>query len=262
MASIAEMYCNSVKRDSGLYFAAWSPEGKYQLGDVGVLQNGKMFVKKTTLKAEGIDWELEDDDAPGSLDLSSKRDTSVSLKISGTVNPSAPHLPQADAGVVVNLGREASYVIRSDRVFEPRIGNMAAVEREVLERFRNGGRWQKEWVIISQVVNCDKVDIVISKSANVKLEIRAKGNVPAGGTVNLGNVDAGFELVNTSGAIYNFLNTEKASPLFQLVGIKSRFPFGHKIGTRGGAVIDPRSVAATPDDELRERADALFLGTL
>jgi hypothetical protein len=261
MASIAEMYCNSVKRDSGLYFAAWSPEAKYRLGDVGILQNGKMFVQKTSLKDEGIEWEEEPDTSSGSFDLSSKQGTSVSLKISGEVNPSAPHLPKGSAGVVVSLGREASYVIRSNEVYEPRIRNMADVEREVMERFK-ARRWQKEWVIISQVVHCAKVDIIISKSANVKLEIKAKGDVPVGTTVNLGNVDVGFEIVNTSGAIFNFLDTKDASPLFQLVGIQRRFPFGHKIGSRDAREIDPRSPSAVPDEQVLQEADSLYLGTL
>lgn len=261
MASISEMYCRSVRRDSGLYFAAWTPLAKYRLGDVGVLENGTMFVQKTRLADEGIAWEEEPDTSPGSLDLTSKQGTSFSLKIAGQVNPSAPHIPQGDAGVVVTLGREASYIIRSDEVLEPRIRNMASVEREVMERFREK-RWQKEWVIVSQVVQCTKADILITKSANATVEIRARGSVAAGSTVNLGNVDAGFEIVHTSGAIFNFLNTRDSSPLFQLVGIRSRFPFGHRIGTRGAPAIDPRSPAALPDETLRAQADSLYLGTL
>ena len=261
MASIAETYANSVREDSGLYYAAWSPEARYSLGDVGILQNGKMFVQKTSLKDEGIAFDEEPDEDPGSFDLTSKRDISISLKLSGEVNPSAPSLPSGKAGVVVGFGRSSNYIIRSEEVYEPRIRNMAAVEREVMERFK-ARRWQKEWVIISQLVRCVKVDILISKSSNTKVEILAKGDVPAGQYVNLGNVDFGFEITAGGGAVYNFLNTKNATPLFQLVGIRTRFPFGTKIGTRGRIEGDPHSVILVKESKLRERIDSLFLGTI
>jgi hypothetical protein len=262
MMSISESYANAVRRDTGLYFAAWSPESRYNLGDVGVLQHGRMFVQKTSLKDEGIDFDEAPDKDPGSVDISSTRDVSVSLKLSGEVNPSAPNLPKGEAGVVVSLGHESSYVIRSEKVYEPRISNMAQVERVVMERFK-ARKWEKEWVIISQLVQCARVDILIAKSSNTRVEIRAKGNIPVGTTVDLGDVNVGFEIVHTTGAVFNFLNTQNATPLFQLVGIRRRFPFGTSIGTRGRRMeVDAHSVSMMDDQTLRDHADLLFLGSV
>lgn len=246
--SIGTHYCKRVKKDTRLYFAQWFPTATIDLGQVGKLVDGAIFVPKTTLEGEGISFQVTEDTSPAQLDLSSSSDVKVTFKVGGQVSTTAPSIPQASAGVVVEFGRKAAYVIKAGQVFEPRITNVAALEAEILARVR-AGRWDPDWVVISQIVRAPRADILVSESSSSRVEITARGDANIGQVVQLGNVDAAFQITSESGKVANFLNSENVTPLFQLVGLKRRLLGRARVTTMSDAV-EPGSVSGLSREEI------------
>lgn len=260
--SIAQTYCRRVKKDSRLYYAQWFPNATVELGQIGKLVDGAIFVAKTTLEQQGIAFETVDDKSPAQLDLTSSNDVKVTFKLAGEFSTTAPTIPKASAGVVMEFGRKAAYVIKSEEVFEPRIANVDALEREILARVRNK-TWDPDWVVISQIVRATKADILVSETSSSRVEITAKGDANVGDVVQLGSLDASFGITSQSGKVFNFLNARNVTPLFQLVGLKRRLFGGTRVGTRNVA-LSPQSVSALPLDAVagEEVQASLYLDLL
>ncbi len=249
MASLAVTYCKKVKRDSRLYYAQWMPITKIELGSVGVLVDGVVYVEKTTLRDQGIDFDVIDDPSSSPLDLLSSRETKISTKAAGEVSTTMPSVPQAKAGITVEFDSQAAYVIKAAQSYEPRLSNVARLEQEILDRFRRG-EWRREWVVISQLVTTPAASILISQTRKSRVEITAEGQANVGQRVELGNASFEFQVSSQSGQVYNFLNTENVTPLFQLIGIKRRPLGGVRVETRN-AVIDTASLIDADLERIR-----------
>lgn len=266
MGSIAEEYCGEVRNDSKLYFALWTPERRLEPGAVGTIRSGSFFVPDNShVRDFGMDSPAVEDDDPGEIELKSSKSVSISLKIAGETNPDAPNLPNAKAGVVVKFGKEASYIIRAGEVYENALSRIDLVKERVLELYR-ADKWPKDRVVVSSIVLCKKADILISRSSQNTVQIMAKGDIPAGGTVSLGDAEVEFELITSSGDQYNFLNTENCTPLFQLVGLKRSFPL---VGRRNARTLrmmadvsDPALLAYLPDNEIKEHPEMVSVDLL
>lgn len=253
--SIAKTYCKRVKKDTRIYFAHWLPTSTVNLGTVGVLVDGAIFVPKTSLAQLGIAFDVEDDQASSPLDFTSSHDVRIGLKLAGTLDPASPTIPQAKAGFVVEFGRKAAYVIKAEESYEPRIRNVAALEAEILERIR-ARTWDPQWAVISQIVHTPAASILISQTSSARVEITAEGNVNLGEQAKLGDATGEFRITSESGKVFNFLNTRNATPLFQLVGMKKN-PFGRtRVGTLN-VPLGPTSVAGLSADEVA-RDEALL----
>lgn len=260
MKSIAEMYCSEVKKDTQIYFAQWLPNATIELGTVGVL-HGDVFIPKTSLQEEGITGIGEVADPSSTpLDIQSHKDVKVALKLAGQVSTGAPSIPQANAGVVVEFGHQGAYVIKAAASYEPRLGNVARLEDEILARYK-AGKWKKEWVVVSQLVRTPKASILVSQTSSAKVEITAQGDATVGQAVKLGDVKFSFDITSEAGKVYNFLDSNNVTPLFQLVGVKRRFLGKTNVGT-----LDYRAATVEIDavdlDEHEEPRDVLYLGRL
>lgn len=230
MASIAEMYCSTVKRDTRVYFAQWMPTASYPLGTVGVLSQGNIFVPKSSLENLGFrNVGVIKDDSPAPLDLQSKQGVKVSFKAAGEASAISPSVPSAKAGVVVEFGREAAYVIQASQSFEDRLADVLALEQEILTRLR-AKTWQPHWVVVAQVVRTPKASILISQTKNAKVEVTVEGTVGHGKVAKLGDASLSYGITSVSGKVFNFVDTEGATPLFQLVGLRQNL-LGSRVGT-------------------------------
>jgi hypothetical protein len=251
--SIGTLYCRRVKKDSRLYYAQWFPTATIDLGQIGKLVDGAIFVPKTTLQQQGIPFEIAQDPSSAQLNISSSSEVKVTFKLGGEVSTTAPSIPKASAGVVVEFGRKAAYIIKSEEVYEPRIANVAALEAEILARVK-ARTWDPDWVVISQIVQAPKADILVSESSSSRVEITAKGSANVGEVVQLGSINASFDITSQSGKVANFLNSKQVTPLFQLVGLKRRL-FGNARVTTLNKAIQPGSVSTLTLDELASDAE-------
>ncbi len=60
----------------------------------------------------------------------------------------------------------------------PTIKDTTAIGNQVLELYKEG-KWNKHWAIITELVKADSATVLISNSANGKIELKANANVNA-----------------------------------------------------------------------------------
>jgi hypothetical protein len=221
LRSIAEQYARNVKKDTRSYFASWLPLEKLDIGTVGILVHGCLLIRKTSLTAQGVSFDILNDNAAGAVDISSKSGVSITSKLAGAISADAPHIPEADAGIAIKFSKQAAYVIRSPKATVSRIADLAKLENELIAKHRKG-EWHKDWVVITDVVNCESFDVLIAEGDSCSIELRAKVHDNSS-PVHLG-AGIGFEVMHMEGKTMHFLGIDKGTPLFQVAALRPSFP--------------------------------------
>lgn len=265
MATIPELYCKGVRQQSKLYFAAWLPNTVLKLGTVGVLHDRYFFDPKSSLAKMGFDFDPENPDHiekdldASPVKLSSGRTSKQTFKVSGEVSTTAPHIPQAKAGISLEFGAEGAFVIEAEATYEPRIKDIFALERWILQQYR-AGAWQRDWAVITSLVVAPHASIVVSQSRSSKVELMASGDANVG-TVELGNAGIEFQSVHTQGTVLNMANSTNVAPLFKLVGLKRKWVLG---AVRPGTLRsnDAFATAARASGDAMELEEELYVDYL
>jgi len=231
-----------------------------ELGTVGELEGGYLFRPRSTLRDRGIDFDptadVVTDTSSSPLDFTSKSGVSITTKLAGEANTNIPSVPQGSAGIKLDFSREASFLIKAQESYEPRIRDLIGLERKILEKYR-AGQWDRSWVVVSSLVMAPYVDIVISESASssIELEVTGSGTVQ---TVELGNVSLEFAMKRTSGKVLDMRGIRNGTPIFQLAGLKQRFLGGVHLGGVKGLALE----AAGSAYETEDAAGHFYLDTL
>jgi hypothetical protein len=223
MATVAELYVNSVKRKLNNYYAAWLPNETLSLGDVGIL-DGSFFRRVTSLSDRSLEIpfdRLEDAD-PTPFNYVSESGVSLRFKAAGELNAKLlPNVPEGKAGIGVEFGRQGAFIIKAPETYEPAIKNIAKLEEDILQAYRKGN-WKPDWVVIVKIVEAPIATILISNSSESKLEFAVEGDVSAG-PIDLGNANLEFELKSQNGDVIQMIKAKKVTPFFQLARIKTHW---------------------------------------
>jgi hypothetical protein len=216
----AELYVNGVKDKLALYHAAWLPNVKLDLGDIGVLKND-FFEPVRNLNDIGIVFQERPDNSPSTLDIVSDEGVSITFKLAGQTNPQVPNVPAADAGVSVEFGSKGAFLIQASDVFQPSICDVAKLQDDVLNAYAEG-KWRLEWAVITRLVRSSNAMILVSRSSSAKIEMSASGQVPAGG-FKLADANVKLTVLHQSGDLVRVDRAVNVTPLFQLARIHRRF---------------------------------------
>lgn len=211
--------------------ANWELSKNLNLGDVGYINNG-VFELQTTLKAEGIDFDVRRGlKEKGKLDLSSEKGVHVHPKFEASADAK---LIELNGGAVfeIEFQREKSYVFRADGVRIDVIENMAAVKREIIKRFEDGN-WEKEYAIITEIMTADAVSLLIAGDSGIKTVLSAKGSFEVA-ELDIANADIGFQAQSNKKLSLEVLGKKGTNPLYKAMGLRVPLWFGQpKLNTRG-----------------------------
>lgn len=260
MSTPAELYISGIKKKLKNYYAAWLPNEKLKLGDVGVL-NGNLFNRVTSLAALGISFAERPDPDSTPIDYVSESGVAMFLKAVGEVNTSIPNVPQGKAGIGVEFSQEGAFILKAPESYEPSIENIIKLEQDVRHAFQEG-RWRTKWAIIVRLVQTPVATIMISNSSNSKVEFAVDGDVSISG-IDLGNAGLNFELKVQKGDILRFERAQNLTPIFQLGQLKRRWlglkspSFSIRRMQTGMQAIDTITPAEARADP--EAADSLYL---
>lgn len=217
MASPMKFYLNQMKNKFG-YRATWEPKLPIEVGAVGKLHQG-VFVRYTSLAAQGITAEIVSSPSSGDLDYSSQGGVTVTKKLSGEVAPpEAAQLGQADAGIVVSFGVANGVVFEAKNTTNQSISNLMEVKKSVIDKIRRG-EWEKDTVIVTEVIEAESATIIISQEKNGKIELKAKGDVKAG-ELQLANANLELEVVGHRNLATKIIAAGGLRPLFKVMGVK------------------------------------------
>ena len=201
------------------YLATWLPGTPMELGDIGVL-NGKEYTKLANLADLGIKFDIENDDSKADIEHSSKGSVSLTTKASGTASPEGSSLGEIDAGITVNFSKENAILFKANGTTNPAIQNQIILGDAILKLYKEG-KWDKDWVVITELVKATSATILISSSKSGKIELKAKGSAKAG-SLDIADVDAGLELSYSKDLATKIIAEKGLTPPFKASKVKTR----------------------------------------
>lgn len=209
-------YTRELKKQFG-YFATWLPGTPLELGDIGVLK-GNIFTKISNLSDFKIKFDVEKDTSKADIEHSSKGAVSITTKASGTVAPQGSSLGEIEAGIRVEFNKENAILFKANATLSPSIKDQVSVGNQVIKLFEEG-KWDKNWVVITEIVEAESATILISSSSNSKIELKAKGDVGSA-NLDIADADLGFELKFSKDLSTKIIAEESLTPLFRASKIK------------------------------------------
>jgi hypothetical protein len=153
------------------------------------------------------------------------------FKAKGTAPAIGSILTEADAGITFNFSKkDAIYFLATDCAIT-RIADQEPLRDAILDAY-NASRWERDYVVVTELVAVSGMTIITSEGSNGKYELKAKAGIePA--IENL-NVEGNFSLQHDSQIGFNLLAQQNMTPLFRCMGIKGIFR--DTVGTRATIV--------------------------
>lgn len=219
MSSAQEQYTNEMKKRFG-YYATWNPGLPLSLGDFGVLE-GNIFRKISNLTEINLNFEIEEDPNESDLEHNSHGNISIKTKVAGSASIPNSSLSINDAGLIIEFGKENSTLFKATHTVSPTIKDVLKIGATIIKLFK-AGKWDKNWVVITELVVAKTSTIIISNSSNGLIELKANANVDAV-SFDLADAAFNFSVSSSRGLETKIISGSGLTPLFRIMGIKA-FP--------------------------------------
>lgn len=213
------------------YFATWIPTKDLKLGDIGVIKGGigkitkgNEFTRESSLEEQGIKFKIRRDTTPGNLEYSSAENVTIKAKVSGNLAPEGSVLSvltEADAGVLIEFGDKSGVVFKANKVLNPSIENLYTLGKEILERYNNG-KWDEDWVVITELAQAESATIIISSEGGGKIELKTTGEIKPN-NIDIADANANFQIVYGKNIHTQVIAQKGLTPLFKVHGIKKKW---------------------------------------
>lgn len=217
MANPHKFYLQHMAAKSG-YRATWDPGKSLKIGYVGKLDGNGIFNVFGTLQKYGIPVEV-DSGNKGNLDYTSSDSVSISIKAAGTAPVAGSVLTDAEAGFSIAFKGEKSIVFQTSGNKTHQLINLAEIQELVLEKYANDN-WDKEWLIVTELIESDAATIIIANSSSASLDLKASAAVGTAG-LKLTDASLGLSVAKETGSTLKYIAEGGLTPLYRLMGIRS-----------------------------------------
>jgi hypothetical protein len=254
---VAKRYTDEI-RSKHNYLATWYPSIMLSLGDIGTFNKERIFVPIGEIARHGL--QINPVLSPASTDFSyhSAHDFDCHVKLATKSDLLAPHIPLDAAGIGMRFRSEGAMFFQLGDVTHERIQDQIALARKMLA-LANNQEWDKDWVVVTEVMHARKFVILVSESSEGSAELTAEADVSA----------LGLSALTAEGKVFlkhsHALNTKITStaareltPLFRAVRIKRRWFVGpRKVAPAYSSEAEQFISAPEPDpaDVLEELDD-------
>ncbi|PHN02008.1 hypothetical protein CRP01_34445 [Flavilitoribacter nigricans DSM 23189 = NBRC 102662] len=211
------------------YRATWEPSRPMIVGRYGKIRRG-VFDVHGSLEDFDIRLEISEKRTSNDLEYVSEGSTQISTKLGGSAGEAFDALTDAEAGIAVDFSGENAIVFKANGITHHIVTNKGEIERRVMELFQQG-RWQKDYVIVSEVLAADAATILITNSKDAKIELKAKSDVKAG-ELDIANAGLNLEVVRNRGVGMKLIAQSGITPLYKLVKLKSKLFGGMGLDTK------------------------------
>ena len=222
-------YLESVYEKTHGYRPTWLPNLPIQIGDFGVLENN-VFRKEGNLIGIGVTARFDTSVSESKMDLSSEKGVSITTKLKGKVEPKSVALGQADAGFIIEFKNENSFIFRINGFKTSIIINLAEIKDYILKRHAEG-KWDKNMVVINELVTAHSATILLSGQAGAKVELKAQVDVEVE-SMDIADVSLNLKLESGQSLAAQFLGQVGITPLYRVIGIKKTL-FSTSISSKG-----------------------------
>jgi hypothetical protein len=174
MSRIANLYSDAVNKHFRVLYANWEPGSPVELGDYGVME-GNIFIPMGRLKQDfpefkGNFLQVTHDQSKDNKEFKSERGVEVCLLPKGSLSVQGVELAKATMDIKFSSGNMVYF--NAMGCSTSRITNKAKLG-EVLKQMLSGGRWKKEYCVVTDLVEADKAIIVVSNSGNSGISFEA-----------------------------------------------------------------------------------------
>jgi len=239
------------------YFATWEPNRPLELGDVGVLyENEFTRLFNISKRFESIKFDIFKDDTPGDLEYSSEGSVTICTKVAGTIPQIGSVLTEADAGITIEFNNEKAVVFKANETISPSIDDTVRLGEDIIQLYREG-KWEKNWVVITELVKAGSASIFISNKKNGKVELKANANIQAT-NFDIANAEFSFSPAFSGGLETRIIAQKGLTPLFKVMGMKSRFSLPPTLRSKGVMPID----LLTPEEARGNMKDKIYFGNI
>jgi hypothetical protein len=253
MKGPTEQYTDEMSRKFG-YYATWTPGRQLEIGDIGTLKDN-VFTKLSNLTTRDIMFEQDKPDKTGEdLDYKSQGNVTIATKLSGCAAPAESVLTNVDAGVILEFNKENSIFFRARNCKTSSIKDILSLGDNILQMYRDG-EWNKHWVIITELVTAESGTVIISNSSTGKIELKANANVGAA-KLDIADVKFDFSAQYSRGLETEIIASQGLTPLFKIMGIKTRFVLPPRFQLSGITALD----LVTADTAAKEYKEKLYFG--
>lgn len=254
---IAKRYTDEI-RSKHNYLATWYPSIKLSLGDIGTFNDERIFVPIGEIARQGV--QITPVPSPASTDFSyhSAHDFDYHVKLVGKSDLLAPHIPLHAAGIGIRFHGEGAMFFQLGDVTHERIGDQIALARKMLA-LANNQEWDKDWLVVTEVMRARKFVILVSESADGSAELTAEADVSALGLSAL-TAEGTVSLKHSHALNTQIISTaaRELTPLFRAVRVKRRWFVGaRKVAPAYSSEAEQFISAPEPDpaDVLEELDD-------
>ena len=254
MPSAQRQYTDEMKKKFG-YYATWNPGVPLDLGDIGTFKDN-VFTRLSNLKEIGIEFEIRPDETKTPLEHNSQGSVSVTTKLSGTAAPQGSVLTNLDAGIIVEFSKENSTMFKSNNTSTSTIKDGIKLGNQVLALYR-AGKWNKNWAIVTELVEAENATIIISNTSNSKIELKANANIDAP-TFDIADAEFKFSTQFSRGLETKIISAEGLTPLFKIMGLKTRIFLPPIFTSKNVQAFD----LVTPETAKNEYKDEIYFGYL
>lgn len=252
MTSAQEQYTDELKKKFG-YYATWNPGVPLQLGDIGTFVDN-VFTRLSNLEDMGIQFDTRPDESKTVLEHNSQGSVSVTTKLSGTLAPQGSVLTNLDAGIIVEFTKQYSTLFKANNTTSPSIKDTIKLGDQVV-RLYHEGKWNKKWVIITELVKAESATVIISNSSNGKIELKANANINSP-TLDIADASFQFSTQFSRGLETKIISEDDLTPLFKVMGMKTRIFLPPVFTTRKVAALD----MVTPESAKNKYKDDIYFG--
>jgi hypothetical protein len=210
--SLFKQYASTIFKQIN-YRATWLPDAPLALGDVGTVDDG-VFNKRTSLESLGISFDKAPDEPSDQFNFDSAGVRSVVAKAAGEVSKVFEFVGDAKAGFRVEFESENAVVIRTKGARIHRVADIRALDDKLITvatRWDANGnpidsRWNRDWVVVTEVVDTDAGTVLCSTGSQSSLEVEVEGQLAPHNLIDVGGSFAtklarsvGIQVIASSG---------------------------------------------------------------
>jgi hypothetical protein len=198
------------------YLATWLPTSELQLGDL-VAAGDSGLTRVGHVRDHGLSFTPRPGSSRAIYEYASSGAVSIIAKIAGQVVPGSS-LADADAGLVVKFSRANAIVFEASGCSCAGIVDLASLGRAIEKRYA-AGKWDRNWMLVTELVNANAATIIIAGSQSAQADLKASGTIGKG-VIRLSDLDAKLEAKNTVDIGFKIIASTGLTPLYRASGIK------------------------------------------
>ena len=210
------------------------------------------------------DFEPSVKTSPAPVDIDYGDETGVRVNFKTKAMGAMPKLGFAehDTGLVVGFENTASYMLKTSGTQIHLIENIAQLGQMAQELFKQN-KWNKDWYVITELVEAECVTLLIAKGKDSKIAIKSNGNIALASENDLVRADIGLDIAFKHNMDTKLIGKQGPYfPLFKANGIKKRRLFQPTLGSQFGIIDQDKNTKSYTSEKLSHENGAFSVSFL